>query len=255
MRVIFYYQTFQGLNDLMVQPCPITHIHLSSIHFGAVPQPYIHLNDNPPDAAVFNTVWAELDTLTSKYNVTLVLMLGGAGGAFQVLFSDFATYYPMLRDLLHRHPNIAGVDLDVEEVTTIANLKRLMLQLRADFPHLFFTMAPLASSLQSDTPGMGGFIYKTLLSDPDLGPLVQYVNGQFYSAYDVASYDQVINNKYPADRVVMGMESGQISTDQAVQVVTALKHKYNNFGGVFVWEKWNAAPDWADRMAALSAKK
>lgn len=252
MRVIFYYQTFKGLKDITVRPCPVTHIHLSSIHFGRDSgTPYIHLNDDPPNATKFDAVWGELDTLTTEYGVTLVLMVGGAGGAFRALFSDFATYYPMLCDVLRQHPNISGVDLDVEEDASIADLKRLMLALHADFPRLFFTMAPIAPSLQHDSPGMGGFVYKVLLADPQIGPLVKYVNGQFYSSYEPADYDQAIVNGYPADRVIMGMMSNQVSTDQAVATITALKNKYVDFGGVFTWEQYSAAKDWAPRMAAL----
>ena len=53
-RIIYYYQTFVGL-DKILKESVITHIHLSSIHFGKNEDgsPYIHLNDNSPDDKIF----------------------------------------------------------------------------------------------------------------------------------------------------------------------------------------------------------
>ena len=46
-RIIFYYQTFNGLKDILHEDTKVTHIHLSSTHFGLNNDnsPY-YLNDN-----------------------------------------------------------------------------------------------------------------------------------------------------------------------------------------------------------------
>ena len=52
-KIIYYYQTFTGLTDILKgDSINVTHIHLSSIHFGSNDDgsPYIHLNDNNPNA-------------------------------------------------------------------------------------------------------------------------------------------------------------------------------------------------------------
>ena len=47
-RIIYYYQTFVGLKPILVENTPVTHIHLSAVHFGKNKDgtPYIHINDN-----------------------------------------------------------------------------------------------------------------------------------------------------------------------------------------------------------------
>ena len=62
-RIIYYYQTFCGLDKILVKNTPVTHIHLSSVHFGLDKnlQQYIHLNDNSPYDYKFNNVWGDSD--------------------------------------------------------------------------------------------------------------------------------------------------------------------------------------------------
>ena len=62
-RIIFYYQTFTSLKPILIQNSIVTHIHLSSIHFGLdnLNKPYIHLNDYCPDDIKFKNVWKELE--------------------------------------------------------------------------------------------------------------------------------------------------------------------------------------------------
>ena len=89
-RIIYYYQTLTSLIPILQEPINVTHIHLSSIHFGKNPDnsPYIHLNDYNPNDSRFNQVWDQLQ-LADEKGIRIVLMIGGAGGAFQDLFSDF----------------------------------------------------------------------------------------------------------------------------------------------------------------------
>ena len=51
-KIIYYYQTFVGLDDILNNiNSKVTHIHLSSFHFGTDinNNPYLHLNDFKPD--------------------------------------------------------------------------------------------------------------------------------------------------------------------------------------------------------------
>ena len=138
-RIIYYYQTFNGLKNILYQDTPVTHIHLSSIHFGTNTDettPYILLNDYSPYDKRFDQVWKDLLN-AKKYNIKTILMVGGAGGAFGTLFSNFNTYYPLLRDfIINKNKNeniIQGVDLDVEEYTNIEDIKMLIRKLKEDF--------------------------------------------------------------------------------------------------------------------------
>ena len=58
-RIIYYYQTFNGLTSILNKNTSVTHIHLSAIHFGNNQDgsPYIHLNNYPPNDKKFDSVW------------------------------------------------------------------------------------------------------------------------------------------------------------------------------------------------------
>ena len=62
-------------------------IILASVHFGlnSVNNPYIHLNDYSPYNKIFSSVWKDMDFFT-EHNTEVLLLVGGAGGAFSTLF-------------------------------------------------------------------------------------------------------------------------------------------------------------------------
>jgi len=244
-RIIYYYQTFKGLDDLINDPnsCHVTHIHLASIHFGLNKNflPYIHLNDYSPSNSIFDNVWKQLSILYSR-GIKIVLMVGGAGGAFMELFSNFKAYYNLLLDTIKQYDIITGIDLDIEEIVSLKNIKMLMRQIKTDFPSKDFiiTMAPLGSSLQYDSPGMGGFVYKDLYTSPE-GEYIEYFNGQFYMDYSSMAYNSCISNGYPENKVVMGMITGEDFTN-VKETIKELCKQYKNFGGAYNWEYFNSPP-------------
>ena len=99
-KVIYYYQTLNGLEQLLKNGYATT-INLAAIHFGKDSEnnPYIHLNDNNPYDQVFDTLWEQLNQ-ANQQNIQIILMVGGAGTAYQTLFSDFETYYDLLYKLI-----------------------------------------------------------------------------------------------------------------------------------------------------------
>ena len=239
-KIIYYYQTFESLKPILVKNTVVTHLHVSSVHFGTTTsgKPYIHLNDNAPDWEGFATLWKELQEAKSL-GIKIVLMVGGAGGAFTDLFSNFEIYYALLKTLIREKNIFDGIDLDVEEITPIENIQMLINRVNKDFGEDFIiSMAPVAYSLESDTPGMGGFIYKNLLKSPE-GQRINYFNGQFYYNLSEEAYNSVVNNGYPPEKIVFGMESNE-NIDNVKTIVKKLSNKYSDFGGVFVWEYFNA---------------
>ena len=61
-KIIYYYQTFCGLKDILSDNPNVTHIHLSAFHFGTDENnhPYLHLNDFCPNNSKFNNVWSDI---------------------------------------------------------------------------------------------------------------------------------------------------------------------------------------------------
>ena len=242
-KIIYYYQTLVSLHPV-IRSRDVTHIHLSSIHFGYIDnKPYIHLNDNIPDDPKFYNMWKEI--YQASFNKKIILMVGGAGKAFQTLFSDFNTFYSMLYSTIRCRPFISGIDLDIEEDVDIKDVKMLISRIRKDFGDNFIiSMAPIQGSMEDDVPGIGGFIYKELY-DSEEGSMIDYFNVQAYGDYSIEAYDTIIKNGYPSNKIVFGMLSSQYNKDtfiEAMSIISSIKKKYPNFGGVFVWEYFNAPP-------------
>lgn len=242
-KIIYYYQTFCGLQDILNNKNPTTHIHLSAIHFGldSKNEPYIHLNNYDPYSETFNKVWEDLLKAKEK-GIKIILMLGGAGGAYETLFSNFNTYYAKLNYLLKcKKDIITGIDLDIEETCSLDNVKDLINQIDFDFgPNFTISMAPIQNSLQYDSPGMGGFIYKDLFNSKE-GKRIDYFNVQFYMDYSFSAFNQIVENGYPANMIVMGMESSD-DLDNNLKQIKLICQKYKDFGGAFLWEYFNAPP-------------
>jgi hypothetical protein len=245
-KIIYYYQTFSGLEDILYESTPVTHIHVSSIHFGLEQNntPYIHLNNNKPSDPSFNNLWDELQ-IAHELGIRIVLMVGGAGGAFTTLFKDYDTYYKLLHSFILTQPLITGIDLDIEEIVDIENVKKLILQIKTDLPHFTISMAPVQYALQNDEPGMGGFVYKDLFKS-DVGKYIDYFNGQFYMSYTYDAFNQCIQNGYPADMIVMGMCGINNMNDDCRELCKIVSTK--NIGGVFLWEYNLKDPYWESTM-------
>lgn len=240
-KVIYYYQTLNGLGPLLENGYA-TQINLAAIHFGldSNNQPYIHLNNNKPKDPKFNSLWEELEQ-AHKQNMTIFLMVGGAGGAYQTLFSDFETYYQLLYQLIKDKPIITGIDIDVEEIVNVVDIKMLIRRIKKDFGNNFqISMAPIAYSMESDNPGMGGFIYKDLYHSPE-GAMIDFFNVQCYNSYSKELYDDIINNGYPPNKIIMGMIYGQ-NINNIINELEKIKASYPNFLGVFIWEYFQAPP-------------
>ena len=242
-RIIYYYQTFVGLHDLLVKKSVVTHIHLSSIHFMKENGQYIiHLNDYQPNNKTFDKVWNDCNK-ASELGIKIILMIGGEGDAFTKLFNNFNCYYPLLKKLIISKKCIKGVDLDIEESVNLKDVKKLINQLDQDFGKDFIiSMAPTQYALENDRPGLGGFVYKDLLKTSE-GHRINYFNGQFYNDFSLKSYQSVIRNGYPSNKIVIGMISSQgINFNYILDEITKIKKYYPNFGGIFNWEYCDSPP-------------
>ena len=246
-KAIFYYQTFydNDNNFISIKPVlydgsPITHIHLSSIHFGFNKDStrYIHLNNRTPDDPYFNKVWEDIKFAKSK-GVKIIAMIGGAGGGYSTLFRDYKDFYPILRDFLNEHSIIDGVDLDIEESCQLIDIKNLINNIIHDFGEDYIiSTAPVSGSLINNIPGMGGFCYKDLLNSNE-GKYIDYINCQAYYGFNTKTLDEIVKNGYISEKIVMGMIAGESYKDELKSLHDSYKDK---FGGIFVWEYYDAIP-------------
>lgn len=253
MKTIYYYQTFVGLHKLLTHLQDIDVINISSIHFDEDKggDKHIYLNDNLPYDKKFELLWTDAQ-LASVQGTTIMLMVGGAGGAYVNLFTHFDIYYPQLKQLIEDKTFIKGIDLDIEEEVSLDDVKMLIRKLKEDFGDEFIlTMAPIAPSLTDDCPGMSGFVYKELFCSEE-GQMISWFNTQCYNSFSKDTYDKIIKNGYPPEKIVMGMESGQFDKTNFQTALNEVKEcieEYPSMAGVYDWEYYNAPPDDNDSSA------
>nr|GAT57873.1 endo-beta-N-acetylglucosaminidase [Mycena chlorophos] len=251
-HVATYYQTIYD-NGVYVSPLPllgfITHVFLAAWHIDS--DFSIHLNDNPPTDPMFTQMWTELGEMQDQ-GVKVLGMLGGAApGTYSALESNFTGYYEPLRDYIAEF-KLDGMDLDVEQDTSLALVEQLITQLKSDFGDDFLiTLAPVASAL-TEGANLSGFDYVSL--EDAMGDQIAWYNAQFYSGFGTldpdTGYINIINYLgIDPSRLVAGVLTnsanggGFISINDVVDSVHQLTAMYPTFGGVNGWEYFNSLPN------------
>lgn len=241
-RIIQYYQTFTSLQPLLDQK-ETTHIFLSAIHFGynADDTPYIHLNDHDPHDSRFDPMWSQLE----EFHGQVFLMVGGAGGAYHVLFDDYDRMFVLLCRTLQTHPRIEGIDLDIEEDVDPQDVQRLVRDLRTEFPSMKFSMAPVASTLLDPQ----NIHYQILKST--IGKYIHFFNVQAYGDFSVSMFRQILEHVPKPRFLNMGMMASGKSQNLDPYLCVLEHLRDLGVGGTFVWEYAYAPPDWATRVAQV----
>lgn len=281
-RVIVYHQTHHrphtsdpvSLLPLITNQTGITHVILAAVHLNDSPGD-LTLNDQPPSDPKFTTLWSEVSWLRAT-GIKFLAMLGGAAkGTYARLSAgskeEFEAYYAPLRDFLRTY-ELDGIDLDVEEETSLPCMVRLIDAIRADFgPDFLITMAPVATALLPGQPHLSGFSYFDL--ERERGAEIAWYNTQFYCGWGDASttfwYDAIVAAGWPAGKVVLGLitspklGAGYVDWGRLSGVLRTLRWRYGvGFGGVMGWEYFCAEPggedapwEWVERAAGVVRRK
>ena len=99
-------------------------------------------------------------------------------------------------------------------------------------------MAPVVGAMVSNSPGMGGFSYKTLLDTME-GRRINWFNVQCYGEYNEEVYKNIIDNGYPPEKIILGMLGDNYNSNNfplVLKEIKEIKKNYNNMGGVMMWE-------------------
>ena len=249
--------------DSMLQPNDSIVVYLSSFHFGvdADHTPYLHFNDD--NVLQLDDFFQDVKKQCSIAicQVEIRIMLGGAGGAYQALFSQYDTYYALLKTFLKRYPYIRGIDLDVEECLSydkqlaLTNIQKVIRQLHQDFVVVCddaceqeydtivpfsITMAPVAYALTDKTSlGMGGFSYYDLYHSTE-GKYISHFNVQAYGCYDFETFQSIIQTGYAPDKIVYGMLGDAFAEASlfahAMSQLQIIHVRYPSFKGAILWE-------------------
>lgn len=113
-------------------------------------------------------------------------MLGGAAkGSYERLDGDdtarFEAYYTPLRDMIRAH-RLDGLDLDIEEPTSLPGTIRLIDRLRADFggpDDFLITLAPVATGLLPGQPHLSGPAFEYRMLEQMRGHEIAWYNGKW----------------------------------------------------------------------------
>ena len=257
----------------------LTHLIVCSFHIneGGV----VHLNDYPPETALFDVMWSETEVLRAA-GVRIMGMVGGAApGSFDSTTLDspdeetFAHYYGQLRDVLRTYA-LQGLDIDVEQSMSLGGIIRLIKSLRADFGADFeITLAPVATALRRGGAGanLSGFDYAAL--ERAVGGDIAFYNAQFYNGFgsmaSTSAYDASVTKPGSGVFAPEKVLAGQVTTPKAGSqwtpfpqfntTVHSLMRKYptvrtvaddgseawaGGFGGVMGWEYFNGEPGGTD---------
>lgn len=265
--MIVYHQTHHrneqtvSLLPLLTKNTGVTHVIVAAIHLNDG-SPNITLNDTHPSDPRFSTLWSEVAWLQGA-GVKVLGMLGGAAkGSYARLSGDqasFEAYYAPLHNLIQTRC-LSGLDLDVEEPTTLGTMTRLIERLRADFgPEFLITLAPVSTALLPDAIlepnkyNLSGFCYQIL--EASHGSHISWYNAQFYCGWgDLANtqlYDAILASGWDPRKVVVGTTtnpangSGWVRWHTLQRTLGELRRRLGDrFGGVMGWEYFNSlGPD------------
>lgn len=239
-RIFYYYQSEENISKLVdfknKNNINNISVYFSSLHFGndSKNKPYIHMNDDTPDNQPY--IKQQMELLTSN-GIEVLVMLGGAGGAYSNLFKNFSDYYKLLIEFIKKYKCIKGIDLDVEEYTKLSDLNKLINCIKKDLGKNFIiSMAPVADALMYNSPGLGGFSYKKLIQS-DTGKLVDWFNVQAYGNYSYDTFKSIITNGYLANKITFGMLGDEYTNNTFPKnTVIDIYKNYPNLKGFILWE-------------------
>lgn len=221
MKVHAYYQTFISIPEDVVRQ--VDHFIVSSVHFDDDDggNPTIHLNDNHPDSPLFDTMWKNVETWSKMQDKHVSVMVGGAGKAFQALFSNYSIFFKMLREMLQKRPYITGIVLDVEERICIESLNKLVQDLYTINEKYKLYTSPCQFCMEPPSIGMGGFSYK-FLEGVDTFLVQAYCNFSYNVLCDIERY-------WKDKKIVLGALTGTVP-------LGSLKNVTKNMTDVALWE-------------------
>ena len=239
--IVMYYQTVKPIDELLKQqtvPLSSIVIYLSAFHFKRDEEGIVqlYLNDEIPQNQP--ELLASMESLQSS-GVRIMMMLGGAGGAYKALFKDYDACVSVLFDFLRENLWISGIDLDVEENVGLDHICKLITTLNRNVHSSFaITMSPIAEAMLSDIPGLGGFSYTQLCERPE-GDRINWFNVQCYGSYDCITFRSILNNGHAPERIVFGMlgdEFDDAAFKKAVNALYLTWISYPKLRGAALWE-------------------
>jgi hypothetical protein len=135
-KVIFYLNTYK--NEMKIYDSYATHIHFGCFNFSNLK---LYLNKKDPNDEYFNEMWFDLGIATEK-NIKCIMTLD-----VKYMDNDYNIYYNRLKEFIKSNILIKGIDLDVENKISLEDMKRLVNDIKRDFPDLLICISTIGYSM------------------------------------------------------------------------------------------------------------
>ena len=121
---------------------------------------------------------------------------------------------------------IDGIDLDVEEYVELSKIENLIKLIKKDFgPEFIISMAQSNMRLKPIILVWADLFTKLLTR---IGELIDYFNVNATRTVGLTAYENMINNGYPKEKIIMGSISCQ-DINQNLETIKSAVKKYPDF--------------------------
>jgi hypothetical protein len=242
-KVIFYLNTYK--NEIKIYDSCASHIHFGYFHFSNFK---LYLDKKDPNDEYFNAMWFDLGISTEK-NIKCIMVLN-----VKYMDNDYNIYYNQLVDFIKRNNIIKGIDLDVENKISLDNIKRLINDIKRDFPDLLISMSAVGYSMCVNDIDTDYYYEKewsfSLFNKSTEASYIDYYNCAFNEDdLTIYSFQAMIDNGFIPKKIVMGCDSQYFHEYDNYYELRCINKKYT-IGGTFI-KYFNDSPYKWDLSALL----
>ncbi len=245
-KLIFYLIDNNKIDNDKIYNSYINYIHFGYFKFNYENNlPKIFLNNVDPNNSYYNNFWFDLGISTEKH-IKCIMVLKGFE-TFNILFDNYDICYKILYDFIIEKKNIIkGIDLDLENCATLENTKKLINDIKRDFPDFILSMSTIGYSMcVKDIDTLYENIYEwsyTLFNKSNEGKLIDYYNCQFNEDdFTRDSFQDMIDNGFLPNKIIMGCESKYFQDYDNYYELRCINKNNPELGGAFI-KYYNDSP-------------
>ncbi len=240
-KVIFYLIYDDNLINNKIYNTYANYIHFGNFSISNINNlPKIFLNKRDPFDNYYNDMWFDLGISTEK-NIKCLMVLKGIN-TFNNLFNNYEETYKILKDFINNalHNNIIkGIDLDIENCATIENTKKLICDIKKDFPDFIISLSTIGYSMcvkdmDSKYENNNEWSY-SLFNTTDESKLIDYYNCLFNEDdFTLDSFKDMIDNGFLPNKINIGCDSKYFQDYDNYYELRCINKTFPLLGGVFI---------------------
>jgi hypothetical protein len=227
-KVIFYLNTYN--NEIKIYNTYASHIHFGYFHFSNLK---LYLNKKNPNDAYFNEMWFDLG-ISNEKNIKCIMVLN-----VKYIENDYNIYYNRLKEFIKTNTIIKGIDLDIENKISLENIKKLINDIKRDFPNLLICISTTGYSmcvkdLETIYADEKEWSYSLFNKSPEALNIDYYTCAFNEDDLTIDSFQDMLDNGFPPEKIVMGCYSKYFQDYDNYYELRCIAKKDINFGGTFI---------------------